>query len=60
MKVLLSVDSALGFQGTLFSELCKQRNVSADDVTVILSQVRRALLREVRFLCKCGPFAVCQ
>lgn len=44
-KVLLSVDSALGFQGSLLSELCQQHNVSSDDVTVVLSsQVRCALL----------------
>jgi hypothetical protein len=37
MKALLTVDSALGFQGSLLNELCKQHNVSPDDVTVVMS-----------------------
>jgi hypothetical protein len=43
MKVLLSVDSALGFQASLLHELCSQHAVSPSDVTIVMtSQVRNA------------------
>lgn len=45
MKVLLSVDSALGFQGSLLHELCSQHAVSPNDVTIVMSSQVRSVSR---------------